>query len=68
MSRKVWTEVLLHPEALARLQAHADVVVGTQDSLAGAEAAIIGRSIVDAGVYRARRAEPQAGDPARHRL
>ncbi len=47
MSRKVWTEVLLHPEALARLQAHADVVVGTQDSLAGAEAAIIGRSIVD---------------------
>jgi D-3-phosphoglycerate dehydrogenase len=48
MKPKVWTEVALHPEPLARLEAHADVVIGTQDVLAGAEAAIIGRSTVDA--------------------
>jgi len=47
MQPKVWTEVLLHPEALARLQAQAEVVAGTIDSLAGAEVAIIGRSVVD---------------------
>jgi D-3-phosphoglycerate dehydrogenase len=49
MKPKVWTEVNLHPEALARLQAHADVAAGTSlDTLAGADAAIIGRSVVDA--------------------
>ena len=49
MKPKVWTEVNLHPEALARLQAHADVVAGASlDNLAGAYAAIIGRSVVDA--------------------
>jgi phosphoglycerate dehydrogenase-like enzyme len=50
MKPKVWTEVNLHPEALARLQAQADVVISSSlDDLAGAEAAIIGRSVVDAG-------------------
>ena len=45
---KIWTEVALAPEALARLQAAADVVTnGTQANLAGAEAAIIGGSWVD---------------------
>jgi D-3-phosphoglycerate dehydrogenase len=48
MKPKVWTEVHLHPEALARLQAAADVITnGTLENLAGAEAAIIGRSQVD---------------------
>ncbi len=47
MKPKVWTEVTLHPEALARLQAHAEVITGPLDTLAGAEAAIIGRSYVD---------------------
>lgn len=48
MKPKVWTEVSLFPEPLARLQTHADVVVGgTPASLAGAVAAIIGRSQVD---------------------
>jgi len=44
----VWTEVALHPEALARLQAHAVVVAGTPDRLPGVDAAIIGGSLVDA--------------------
>jgi len=48
MKPKVWTEVSLHPEALARLQGHAEVIEGTQETLAGAEAAIIGRCTVDA--------------------
>ena len=48
MKPKVWTEVNLHPEALARLQAHAAVIVSASlDDLAGADAAIIGRSVVD---------------------
>jgi len=48
MKPKVWTEVNLHPEALARLQAHADVIVSASLSdLVGADAAIIGRSVVD---------------------
>jgi D-3-phosphoglycerate dehydrogenase len=48
MKPKVWTEVILHPEAMARLQDRAEVVAGTPDNLEGAEAAIIGRSQVDA--------------------
>lgn len=48
MKPKVWSEVTLHPEPLAQLQAHAEVIKGTQDTLMGAEAAIIGRSTVDA--------------------
>ncbi len=48
MKPKVWTEVILHPEAMARLQASAEVVAGTPENLEGAEAAIIGRSQVDA--------------------
>ena len=48
MKPKVWTEVSLHPEALARLEERAEVVLGTEDVLAGAEAAIIGRSHVGA--------------------
>lgn len=48
MKPKVWTEVILHPEAMARLQSHAEVVAGTPENLEGAEAAIIGRSQVDA--------------------
>jgi len=48
MKPKVWTEVNLHPEALARLQARAEVFVSASlDDLAGAHAAIIGRSVVD---------------------
>lgn len=48
MKPRVWTEVRLFPEPLARLQAHADVIVGgTAANLAGAEAAIIGSSRVD---------------------
>lgn len=47
MKPKVWTEVTLHPAALARLQAQAEVITGTLDQVAGAEAAIIGRSYVD---------------------
>ncbi|HSH81668.1 MAG TPA: hydroxyacid dehydrogenase [Herpetosiphonaceae bacterium] len=47
MKPKVWTEVMLHPEALARLQAHAEVIRGTLGDVAGAEAAIIGGSSVD---------------------
>ena len=49
MRPKVWTEVDLHPEALARLQPAVELVVrGTRDQLAGADAAIIGGSTVDA--------------------
>ena len=48
MRPKVWTEVDLHPEALARLQAAADIIAGgALDGLAGADAAIIGASRVD---------------------
>jgi D-3-phosphoglycerate dehydrogenase len=47
MKPKVWSEVSLHPEALARLQAQAEVIKGTQDTLAGVEAVIIGRCQVD---------------------
>jgi D-3-phosphoglycerate dehydrogenase len=48
MKPKVWTEVQLHPEAAARLELHAEVVRGTPENLPGAEAAVIGRSQVDA--------------------
>ncbi len=48
MNPKIWTEVTLHPAALARLQVHAEVITGTPDTVAGAEAAIIGKSSVDA--------------------
>jgi D-3-phosphoglycerate dehydrogenase / 2-oxoglutarate reductase len=48
MRPKVWTEVALHPEAHARLAAHAEVVRGTPETLPGAEAAVIGNSYVDA--------------------
>lgn len=48
MKRKVWTEVNLFPDALARLQANADVTTGgTLDTLPGAEVAVIGGSTVD---------------------
>ena len=48
MQPRVWTEVDLHPEALARLQAHAEVITkGKLDNLAGADVAIMGRSYVD---------------------
>ncbi len=47
MKPNVWTEVPLHPEALERLQAHAEVTTD-MDRLTGAEAAIIGRMNVDA--------------------
>jgi phosphoglycerate dehydrogenase-like enzyme len=48
MKPKVWCEVPLHPEALARLVERAEVLSGAEDTLPGAEAAIIGRSYVDA--------------------
>jgi D-3-phosphoglycerate dehydrogenase len=48
MKPKVWTEVELHPEALARLQIETEVITnGTPDNLEGADAAVIGRSHVD---------------------
>jgi D-3-phosphoglycerate dehydrogenase / 2-oxoglutarate reductase len=48
MKPKVWTEVPLHPDALARLQAVAHVIEdGESENLPGAEVAIIGRSVVD---------------------
>ncbi len=49
MKPRVWTEVELHPEAMARLQAHAEVIVShSLDDLAGVEAAVIGGCTVDA--------------------
>ena len=48
MKPKVWSEVQLHPEALARIQAVADVIITRErDELPGAEAAVIGGSTVD---------------------
>lgn len=48
MKPKVWTEVPLHPDALARLQAVADVAVGgNRSDLPGALVAVIGASTVD---------------------
>ncbi len=47
MKPKVCTEVTLHPAALAQLQAHAEVITGTLEHLAGVEAAIIGGCSVD---------------------
>jgi len=45
----VWTEVNLFPDALARLQEHAEVITGgTPENLRGVDAAIIGGSRVDA--------------------
>ncbi len=64
MKPKVWTEVMLHPEALARLQARAEVTIGTPDNLHGAEAAIIGRSQVDAAFIE--RAGPSLKLVVRH--
>lgn len=50
----VWTEVELHPEALERLQMHAEVRFGDLDVLPGADVAIIGSSTVsDAFIERA---------------
>ncbi|MEX1019600.1 MAG: hydroxyacid dehydrogenase [Litorilinea sp.] len=49
MKPKVWTEVPLHPDALARLRAVAQVVEGGKRAeLPGAEMAVIGGSAVDA--------------------
>ncbi|MDQ5850935.1 MAG: hydroxyacid dehydrogenase [Chloroflexota bacterium] len=64
MKPKVWTEVTLHPEALARLQAHAEVIVGTPEHVERAEAAIIGRSSVDAAFIE--RAGPRLKLVIRH--
>jgi D-3-phosphoglycerate dehydrogenase len=48
MKPKIWTEVDLHPDALARLQAAAEVITQAKpDSLPGAEVAVIGASRVD---------------------
>jgi D-3-phosphoglycerate dehydrogenase / 2-oxoglutarate reductase len=48
MRPNVWTEVDLHPEALARLQAVAEVAAGgALENLAGADVAVIGASRVD---------------------
>lgn len=64
MKPKVWSEVALHPEPLAQLQAHAEVVAGTPESLSGAEAAIIGASTVDAAFIE--RAGPSLKLVVRH--
>src|SRR3954470_8122911 len=64
MKPKVWSEVTLHPEPLAQLQAHAEVVKGTPDTLMGAEAAIIGNSTVDAAFIE--RAGPSLKLVVRH--
>ena len=64
MKPTVWTEVPLHPEALAWLQVHAEVIIGTPDTVAGAEAAIIGKSSVDAAFIE--RAGPRLKLVIRH--
>jgi len=65
MKPRVWTEVRLLPEALARLQAYAEVVTpGTLDNLAGVDAAIIGRCHVDAAFIE--RAGPKLKLVIRH--
>ena len=64
MQPTVWTEVDLHPEALARLAARAAVVRGTPETLPGADAAIIGRSTVDAAFIE--RAGPRLKLVIRH--
>lgn len=64
MKPLVWTEVGLHPEALARLQQHAEVLRGTPENLPGADAAIIGRSFVDAAFIE--RAGPSLKMVVRH--
>lgn len=65
MLPRIWTEVALHPEALARLQAHAEVVMpGPTDTLPGADAAIIGGSVVDAAFIE--RAGPRLKLVIRH--
>lgn len=49
MKPKVWTEVPMHPEALARLKAVAEVYEGgNRAELPGAQVATIGPSVVDA--------------------
>ncbi|NJM07140.1 hypothetical protein HC891_14600 [Candidatus Gracilibacteria bacterium] len=61
----VWTEVALHPEALARLEAQATVVAtGRYDDLPGVEAAIIGGSHVSTDFIE--RAGPQLKMVVRH--
>jgi D-3-phosphoglycerate dehydrogenase len=61
----VWTEVALHPEALARLEQHATVIAsGQYDDLPGVEAAIIGTSHVGAAFIE--RAGPQLKMVVRH--
>ena len=48
MKPKVWTEVALHPEALARLQVETEVITsGKPENLKGTDAAVIGGSRVD---------------------
>lgn len=48
MKPTVWTEVDLHPEALARIEAEADVITQAKfDDLPGVDAAVIGGSSVD---------------------
>ena len=65
MQPKVWTEVPLHPEALARLQEHAEVIVSRDhNDLPGVEAAIIGNSTVDAAFIE--RAGPNLKMVIRH--
>ena len=50
MAARVWTEVALHPEALARLKAAVEVTeAGGRDTLPGADVAVIGSSRVDDG-------------------
>lgn len=60
----VWTEVELHPEAHARLAAEAEVIKGTYENLPGADAAVIGRSTVDAAFIE--RAGPNFKFAVRH--
>ena len=65
MKPKVWTEVPLHPEALARLQAHAEVIISRDHAdLPGVDAAIIGNSRVDAAFIE--RAGPNLKLVVRH--
>lgn len=67
MKPKVWTEVPLHPEALARLEAVAAVTAvdrGSLDGLAGAEACVIGGAHVGAEFIA--KAGPQLKMVVRH--